>query len=191
MLYQPGDIPPEVPPRIEWREILREWVRPLLIVVIVSFVMNLFFPRYYVKGQSMEPQLHEYDWLFTVNVDVPTNDIQRGDIIVLVSPYDGELAVKRVIGLPGEQVNVHEGKVYIDGVPLEEDYLDEAPNYYGSWEVGPDQYFVLGDNRNHSLDSGDYGPIDASRIRDTVRFRLWPPADFGRILAPDYLEAAP
>lgn len=188
MLYQPSNIPPTPPVYVDWRWLLRQWVRPLLLVVVFSLVFNLLFPRYYVKGDSMEPQLYEYDWLFAVNVDVPTNSIQRGDIVVLVSPYDGELAVKRVIGLPGEQVNIHEGQVYINSAPLEEDYIEEAPNYYGSWDVGPGQYFVLGDNRNRSLDSGDYGPVDASQIRNTVRFRLWPLAHFGRILPPAYVE---
>ncbi len=193
MLYQPGQREPVIPlsHNFSWQQFAREWLRPLLTVIVIGVVVNLFFPRYYVQGHSMEPQIHEADWLFTSNLDALTNSIRRGDIVVLVSPHDDELAVKRVIGLPGEQVNIHEGQVYIDYAPLHEDYIEEAPGYYGEWVIGPDEYFVLGDNRNRSLDSADYGPVAASRIRGAVKLRLWPLTDFGVLTPPDYTSEQP
>ena len=181
MLYQPR-LPLTV--KIGFRPVRES--RSLLLILLFAALINLLFPRYYVLGHSMEPQLHEYDWLFTINSAVPTNSIRRGDIVVLASPYDEELAVKRVIGLPGETITVAGGQVFVDGAPLVEQYIHEAPRYSGEWTVDAGQYFVLGDNRNHSLDSADYGPVDMGRIRGTVRLRLWPPADFGLFTHPDY-----
>jgi signal peptidase I len=192
MLYQPGNRAPMLVNRFfSWRQFAHEWVRPILTVILIGLVINLFFPRYYVQGHSMEPQLHESDWLFTSNIDALTQSFARGNIVVLVSPHDGQLAVKRVIGLPGEVVEVRDGRVYIDQMPLIEDYINEPPRYTGRWQVGPGQYFVLGDNRNHSLDSSDYGPVDAQRIRGSVKFRLWPPTDFGLLGVPTYTGRAP
>ncbi len=191
MLYQPGERSPYgvSVKRFSWRQFSNEWVKPFLTVLLFGVVINLFFPRYYVLGHSMEPQLHEYDWLFTSSLNALTQSIQRGDIVVLVSPYDGALAVKRVIGLPGEQVRILAGQVFINDTALNEDYIEESATYNGFWQVAADQYFVMGDNRNHSLDSVDYGPIDKSRIRGAVKFRLWPLADFGMFHAPDYAES--
>ena len=191
MLYQPGDRSPYNPTaqRFSWRLFANEWVRPFLTVILIGVVINLFFPRYYVQGRSMEPQLHEYDWLFTSSLNALTKSINRGDIVVLVSPYDDALAVKRVIGLPGEEVTIVEGRVFINGHPLEEAYIEQTATYSGFWQVAADEYFVMGDNRNHSLDSVDYGPVAASRIRGAVTFRLWPLADFGALHTPDYAES--
>jgi signal peptidase I len=174
MLYQPGKQPPA--PRVfSWHSFAKEWVKPLLQVLVIVLLMNLFFPRYYVEGRSMEPNFHEYDRLFTSAVTVMTHSIARGEVVVLASPVDGQLVLKRVIGLPGETVVIEDGQVYIDGVLLEEDYIEEAPRYSGTWVLGADEYFVLGDNRNHSYDSADYGPVTLDRIRGVVVFRFWPP----------------
>ncbi|MBE2272110.1 MAG: signal peptidase I [Anaerolinea sp.] len=154
--------------------VIREWTKALAVVTLFALIMNLFFPRYAVEGRSMEPTLHETDRLFVSNLDIMTRLPQRGEVVILTSPHDGDTVVKRVIGLPGETVEVRGGVVYIDGAALDEPYINEPPRYTGRWVIGEHQYFILGDNRNHSLDSSDYGPIDESIIHGVVKFRWFP-----------------
>jgi signal peptidase I len=103
----------------------------------------------------------------------------RGDVIVLDSPTTpDELLIKRVIGLPNENVVIRDGRVYINGRRLDESYVKEYCTYLscnGEWQLGPDEYFVLGDNRSHSLDSHEFGPVPASSIKGIARVRYWPP----------------
>ncbi|NWF70863.1 MAG: signal peptidase I [Chloroflexi bacterium] len=172
MIYQPQT--PQTPRRWSWHGFLQDWLKPLLYVVVIVLLLNLFFPRYYVEGRSMEPNFSESDRLFTATLEVWTAAIQRGQVVVLASPVDGLLVLKRVIGLPGEKVEVRAGSVYIDGVLLQEEYIRQRPTYSGVWHLGPDEYFVLGDNRNHSYDSADYGPVARENLRAVVRLRFWP-----------------
>lgn len=173
MQYIPGPFPP-ASPTISFQWLFEEWVKPLLVVVVVVSLMNLVFPRYAVHGHSMEPSLHESDRLFVSNLDALNRQFTRGEVVVLTSPYDGENVVKRVIGLPGETVAVRDGVVYINDEPLNEPYINEAPRYSGQWVVPEGHYFIMGDNRNHSLDSADYGPVSADAITGVVKFRFLP-----------------
>ncbi len=186
MIYQPYD-------RSRWQEyraqinpILRDWVKTLAIVTVFALLLNLFFPRYAVKGASMEPTIHETERLVVSNVDILTRTPERGEVVILTSPYDGDTIVKRVIGLPGEVVEVRNGRVYINDVPLHEAYINEAPRYSGRWEVGAHEVFILGDNRNHSLDSADYGPVDIGIIHGMVKLRWWPLTELSAFNIPDY-----
>jgi signal peptidase I len=185
MLYRPGAlfISPETSPLLASAG---EWIKTILFGAVLFVIINLFFPRYVVEGRSMEPQLHDWDLLFATSIDVMTNQLQRCDVVTLISPYDGERVVKRIIGLPGERVDVHDGQVYVNGEALPEEYINEAPRYSGSWQVGDDQYFVLGDNRNHSLDSHYYGPVDRQQIQGVVKFRYWPLNQIGVMTVPKY-----
>ncbi len=173
MLYRPRRLESITGSTLAQR-VMNEWLKPMLTALACVLVMNLFFPRYAVMGHSMEPRLHENDRLFVSNIEAAIAPISRGEIIVFTAPGDGETVIKRVIGLAGETVEIDGGTVYIDGVPLAEDYIRERPRFRGQWLVGEGQYFVLGDNRNASRDSSEYGPIDASRISGVVRFRFWP-----------------
>jgi signal peptidase I len=166
--------------------IIDQWLKPLLAALIFVLAINLFFPRYAVMGHSMEPGLHENDRLFVSNLEVAMTALSRGEIVVLTAPGDNETVIKRVIGLPGETVEISGGVIYIDGVPLREDYISERTRRTGKWVVGENQYFVLGDNRNNSRDSSLYGPIDASRISGVVKFRFWPLNAFDLFQTPDY-----
>lgn len=99
--------------------------------------------------------------------------------------YREDMMIKRVIGLPGETVELIEGKYYIDGELLEEDYLDEGtitePKIGTHWELGEDEYFVSGDNRGNSSDSRNYGPLHKDEIKGKAIFRLFPFDRFGKI----------
>ena len=123
----------------------------------------------YVKGSSMEPSLCEGDWYFMRRV----GDVARGDIVVLRSPDDVDV-VKRVVGLPGEKVGIHflESEVEVDGADLPEPYAYGATRPKSDMEypvrLGEGEYFVLGDNRENSLDSRDYGPVRREQIEGIV-----------------------
>ena len=187
MIYQPHD---QQPVKRSWKSVVhpafKDWVRPLLTVALIVMVINFFFPRYAVQGQSMEPLLHETDRLVASHVEAITGSVKRGEVVVLSSPVDGRLVVKRVIGLPGETIEIKNGQVYIDGTPLVELYVKEAPRYTGTWHLSGSQYFVLGDNRNHSYDSSAYGQVEAALLQGVVEFRWWPPNAVSGFPAPAY-----
>jgi len=110
--------------------------------------------------------------------------------VVLDSPTGpDELLIKRVIGLPNEQIALRDGRVYVNGALLDEPYITEfctSRACNGEWLLGPEEYFVLGDNRNHSLDSHTFGPVPASSIVGIARVRYWPPTEADLLNAPDY-----
>lgn len=188
MLYLPEhpDTADDTPRPNPLRSFYREWVRPMFIALLAVLVINFFFPRVYVQGHSMDPSLSEYDWLVISHLDALTGGIQRGDIVTLQSPSGEVQAIKRVIGLPGELIEIEDGTVYVDGHALHEDYLNELPRYEGTWQIARDEYFVLGDNRNHSTDSADYGPVSAERIKGVALMRLFPLSELGLFNPPDY-----
>ena len=132
----------------------------------------------------MLPAIRPGDWLLVRSRgDSP---LKRGDIIVHAADKGGnDEAVKRVIGLPGEEVRLREGSLYIDGEPLHEPYLDGLPSSLGlddrAWNVGDGAYFVMGDNRAHSTDSRDYGAVELESVLGRVVSRVWPPARWGSL----------
>lgn len=115
--------------------------------------------------------------------------LRRGDVVVLNRPAgEPERDLKRVIGLPEEYIFLDDGQVYINDRLLPEDYLagGEAPirNHPRRWITGPEEYFVLGDNRGDSRDSSTYGPVHQDEILARIWFRCWPPAGWGRVRNP-------
>lgn len=132
-------------------------------------------PSYLVDGPSMLPNLthgqHVLAW--------PTSNIQRGHIVALKHPLSADgVFIKRVVGLPGEYVQLKEDAVYIDERPLPEPYLNGPPcpatRYARQWITGPGEYFVMGDNRRDSLDSRYFGPIAVGCILGIVWYRCCP-----------------
>ncbi len=177
---------------IQWRSLLRETGSTLLLAGAIIIFMNLFVPRYIVEGSSMQPTFTNGDFLLTSPVPYLLDAPQRGDVIVLNTPWQAGQPplLKRIIGLPGETVSIAGGRVSVDGVPLDEPYINAPPNYTSTWELGADEYFVLGDNRNRSNDSADFGPVKKDLIIGRVLLTYWPPADWGAILRPNY-ESVP
>lgn len=169
---------------------LKEIIQLILIVVIVRVGVDTFMPRYVVDGASMEPTFHTSERVIVDRLSMLLGGPSRGEVIVLESPQvDGELLIKRVIGLPNERVVINYGRVYINGTLLEEPYVDEfctSMGCNGEWLLGPEEYFVLGDNRSHSYDSHSFGPVPASSIKGVARVRYWPPQDVDILSAPDY-----
>ncbi|MBI6547051.1 MAG: signal peptidase I [Cyanobacteria bacterium NC_groundwater_1444_Ag_S-0.65um_54_12] len=151
-----------------------------IVTISLLFLLLLFGINPYVAlpitnvGDSMEPTLHSGDRLIADRLASKFNAIRRGDILLLLD-NEGDLVIKRVIALSGDAIEVHDGLTWIDGVPIREWYLMAPPSYQLSRRLVPaDTYFVLGDNRNVSLDSHYLGPVRQSRVIGKIRFRFWP-----------------
>lgn len=137
-----------------------------------------------IPSGSMLPTIQLQDRLVVDKLSYKLTEIKGGDVIVFhplinVDP-SGVLWIKRVIGLPGEKVEIKEGKVFINDHVLTESYEMAKPNYtYGPWLIPKDSYFVLGDNRNDSLDSHYWGVLPAKNVVGRALFRYWPLKHFG------------
>ena len=179
---------PSSRPERPWLEILKTlWLSVALALGIRQFVAE----ARYIPSGSMLPTLQINDRLIIDKVSYHFESPERGDIVVfnptktLEAQNFHEAFIKRIIGLPGDTVEVKGGRVYINGQPLRENYLEDAPHYYMAPEVvPPDQYLVLGDNRNNSYDSHRWGFVPRDKIIGRAVFRFWPPNRIGEI-APD------
>lgn len=183
----PAEETPEEEPSLSRSFGIRSWLQDvletLLLAAILFLVINTLTGRYQVHGQSMEPSLHDGQYLIASKVVYWLRSPERGDVVVL-DPPDGQSEVpyiKRVIGLPGDVVEVREQRVWVNGVALNEPYISAPPNYTGNWIVTEDQYFVLGDNRNNSSDSHAWGLLPREQILGKAIFSYWPPETWGVI----------
>jgi len=165
------------------------WLIYILIIVALTFLINTFVgQRTHVKGSSMETTLHNGDNLIVDKISYRFRDPDRYDIIVFPYRYErNTFYIKRIIGLPGEIVQVKDGYVYINGELLDEHYGNELMELPGiaaePIALGADEYFVLGDNRNHSSDSRDesVGILHRGDLLGRAWVRIWPLRDFGVI----------
>jgi signal peptidase I len=163
------------------REYLLSLIEILLLLVIVVLPIRFFlFEPFLVKGESMEPNFHNFDYLIVDKLTYHLREPQRGEVIVFRPPFEERVYyIKRIVGLPLEKLIIEESKITIfnkehpQGFVLNEPYLQ---NHYtaGKIEVnlGPDEYFVLGDNREVSYDSRKWGPVKRERIVGRVVFQF-------------------
>jgi signal peptidase I len=162
---------------------LREALETILPAILIALLINVFVGQATrVEGQSMEPNLHSNQRLVVEKLSYRFHGPQRFDVVVIKVPSQGdELLIKRIVGLPGETVEIHDGQVYIDGQLLNEPFTDEQtrPGRYASVTVPPLHVFVLGDNRNHSNDSRSFGPVAIENIVGRAWVSYWPPEDLG------------
>ena len=161
------------------------WVEGLKTIglsLVLAFGIRTFVAEArYIPSGSMKPTLQVNDRLIIDKVSYRFQMPQRGDIVVF-NPTDRLLEqnfhdalIKRVIGLPGEEVEVKGGRVYVNGKPLRENYIADRPNYqWGPQTVPPDSYLVLGDNRNNSYDGHYWGFVPRDRIIGKAVIRFWP-----------------
>lgn len=162
------------------------WIKLIVTAFIIAFLLKTFiFQIAYVKGPSMEPTLYEGQILIVSKLNYRIGTPKRGDIVVLSDDLEHKDLIKRVIGIPGNNVAIRDGFVYIDGELLEEDYIN-VPTYENGFEeskVPEDKYFVLGDNRPESRDSrsDSLGFVDRKNIMGKAVFRLWPLNKIGTI----------
>jgi signal peptidase I len=162
---------------------LREVLETVLPAILIALLINVFIGQATrVEGQSMEPNLHTDQRLVVEKVSYRFHGPQRFDVVVLKMPSQGdELLIKRVVGLPGETVEIHDGHVYIDGQRLDEPFLEEAtrPGRHGTVVVPPLHVYVLGDNRNHSNDSRSFGPVPIENLVGRAWISYWPLENLG------------
>jgi signal peptidase I len=167
---------------------LRQILVTVFILLIVFTGVQFTLQSFRVEGASMETSFFNDQYLLVDKLTYHFHSPKRGDVIVFHNPGEpSELYIKRIIGEPGDTVEIRDNKVYIktaDGELLI-DPLDTPWNQNpDSWEVPPDHYFVLGDNRNHSSDSRSFGPIPEENIVGKVWLSYWPPSHWG--LSPEY-----
>lgn len=174
------------------------------IVLVAVFIRAFVVQPFFVEGQSMEPDFHDGDYLLVNQMGYHLGKPSRGDVIVFKAPPEpDENYIKRIIGLPGETVELVNGHFVIkndehpEGITLEEPYIEEGvltrpdpETNQTRWELGPDQYFVAGDNRQpgKSSDSRSWGPLPRNNIIGKTSVRVYPIADFAWITHQKYPE---
>ena len=149
----------------------------LLLVYLCLFNFSV------VRGSSMAPSIHDGDRILIDPISYYFHDVDRGDIVVLKYPLDPSVDyIKRVIGLPGDEVVLARGRVWVNGVQIDEPYVNR-PDYLArlTTRVKPAHFFVLGDNRRRSCDSREFGQVPQDYVRGRVQVRVWPPTRFGPI----------
>ena len=160
---------------------LIEWAVIIVGALLVAFVVKTFLVQaFYIPSGSMLPTLQEQDRVLVNKLSYDLHGVERGDIIVFEGPEQGSGEVKdlikRVIGLPGETVEAHDGKVFVDGREIAEPYLGDGitTGPLEPTKVPPNHYWVMGDNRGNSKDSRFFGAIDESLIIGKAFVRVWP-----------------
>jgi signal peptidase I len=158
------------------KRLLTDILETLVLAVLLFFAINTISARVRVDGSSMQPTLQHGEFILVNKLSYQWSDIQRGDIIVFHFPlHPQEELIKRVIGLPGDTVAVRENQVFVNNQLLSEPYITQAPAYSGEWVVTEETIFVLGDNRNNSNDSKDWGLLPLEEIVGKAVVIYWPP----------------
>jgi len=169
---------------------LFDWAKTLAVALVVVIFMNMFvFNLSTVDGHSMEPTLQDGEWLFVNKFAYLIHTPQLGDVVILKSPVADEsekkFLVKRVVGLPGDRIEISNHQLYRNGEPVEEPYTDIAIEDadYGPIVVDYGHYFVMGDNRHAraSMDSREFDAVPDEMIEGRADYILWPFAEFGSL----------
>jgi signal peptidase I len=180
-----GAIADQAKPGRSALQLLREVAETILLTLVIFIVINALTGRFRIEGPSMKPTLHEGEYLIISKIVYKLHAPQRGDIIVFHHPQDPTRdLIKRIVGLPGEEVEILNGQVHINGEALEEPYVTNWGGRTSRQQLGPDEYFVLGDNRPNSDDSRSWGGLAREMIVGKAWLAYWPPEDWG--LVPHY-----
>lgn len=168
---------------------LRELLETILLTLVIFFMIRFAVENFRIEGYSMEPNFHNDQFLLVNKLAYKIGHPQRNDVIIFHYPLnETKNYIKRVIGLPEDQVQVRAGQVYINGELIPEKYPIEHADYdYGPVTVGAGEYFVLGDNRPESSDSHFWGMVPARDVIGKAWVSYWPPDLWG--LVPDYAPA--
>lgn len=171
-----------------------ETLRTVVLVLLTAFIIRVFIMQpFLVQGASMEPTLTNSEYLIVEKVAYKFRQPERGEIVVFRAPVNWtENYIKRVIALPGETIKIEDSKIFINNKVLEESYIESSgvsfdnPDYSLELTLGEDEYFVIGDNRNHSSDSRSWGPLPRQNIIGRAFIAIFPLDFFGIINSPDY-----
>jgi signal peptidase I len=156
----------------------------LLETVVLSAILflgiNAISARIRVEGFSMEPTFSSGEFVIVNKLAYKFGIPDYGDIIVFHYPRDPEQEyIKRIIGLPGDRIRIDGGQLFVNQIPFSEPYIAEAPTYQSEWTVPEDSLFVLGDNRNESSDSHNWGPVPLDYVVGKAQIVYWPPKSWG------------
>ncbi len=178
-----------------------EIAETLILTLIIFLVIQTFVAQpYRVEQESMLRTLEQDQYVLVDKLTPRLDDYSRGDIVVFQPPGDSEGAVpfiKRVIGVPGDQLEIRDGTVYVNGAELDEPYVFSGPTNVldgrGSWSIPAGSLFVMGDNRNNSTDSrsGTIGPVPISNVIGRAWLRYWPINTLGILPTPTYPNVPP
>lgn len=163
--------------------ILYDWIIPIVTAVILATLINKFIVfKVKIPSESMVPTLNVGDRLFVTRV-YNRDKLERGDIVVFYSREEDESMIKRLIGLPGDEVVITDGVVTVNGETLVEDYIGTPDNFNGTYYVPEGKYFFLGDNRLRSKDSRYWinSYIDGKDIKGKAVLKVYPFSDIGFI----------
>ena len=156
-------------------KIIRELIPYVAIIALIIIVRIYIITPVRVDGSSMDKTLNDGDILLLYKM----TKIDRFDIVVLDEEYDDEIIIKRIIGLPGETIEIKDNKIYINDIEMPDDYAYGDTSDYEKTTLADDEYFILGDNRLISKDSRYFGPVKKDEIMGEAVFRLWPFKSFG------------
>lgn len=163
---------------------LREIIDTILFVVIIFTLVNLLSSRFVVDGISMQPTFETGQYILVSRANYLFAEPQRGDIVVFHYPANPDQDyIKRLIGVPGDTIELRNQQVYVNGVQLNEPYINEPCEARNcpdrSWTLGTDEFFLMGDNRNHSSDSRSFGGVNRQFIVGEALVRYFPIQDIG------------
>ena len=166
----------ELKPKPSVRSAISEIIQTAVISLLIFFAVYLFLVQpHRVKGESMVPTYKDGELLLVEKVSYRLYKPSRGDVIVFKAPGQTKVDfIKRIIGLPGESVKLQDSKIYINGKRLNESYEKQLTAGDVELVLGPDQYYVMGDNRGGSSDSRVFGPIQRNTIEGKAWFVYWP-----------------
>lgn len=186
----PVEMIPDAPPKEEQRSGLFRFLIDLLetfvLAALLFVAINAISARIRVDGYSMEPSLHNGEFVLVNKLAYQFGEPSTGDVIVFHFPRDPEQEyIKRIIGLPGDHVQVMNGLVFVNGEALVENYIASEPNYQIEWTVPENSLFVLGDNRNNSNDSHKWGPVPMDYVVGKAVFIYWPLTEWGLVHTPE------
>jgi len=163
----------------------------LVLSVLLFLGINAISARIRVDGSSMEPSLQSGEFVIVNRLAYRLGEPELGDVVVFHFPGDpGQEYIKRIIGLPEDTIRVNNGTVSINGQPIDEPYIAANPRYKGNWEVPAGHIFVLGDNRNNSSDSHNWGAVPMENVIGEAFFIYWPPTDWGKITYAQSVKAS-
>lgn len=184
-------------PSLSLRGVFTNLVDWLVLAALVFTLVNLATMRFFIDGRSMVPTFVDNQYVLVSRVHYLFGEPAHGDIVVFDAPGDDNsrnnpLLIKRLIGMPGDHVVISEGTVTVNGVLLDEPYINTDTPFTCSRHcdivLEANQYFLMGDNRNHSNDSRAFGPVDRSRIVGEALLRYWPLSAIGSVVRYGYPE---
>ena len=178
-------------------KIIYEIIKTVALILLIFFIVRYFLIQpFIVDGNSMEPNFHNKDYLMVDKISYRFKQPQRGDVIIFHPPNSSIYYIKRIIGLPGDKVMIENDNIFIynkqnpEGVELKEPYLADNTKTMNNitQTLQENEYYVLGDNRENSSDSREFGPITKSRFAGKAFLIVFPTSDFGAIKHQQYID---